>query len=246
MPELVSANPSDVIFESHLVANAGTTREKQSIGSRVTCGRPIAYNLLELYAAKEETLPANIRLELETYDFWLIRMVCTLHEKRGSSIADMRFKVDFIYESPSDADILLNHGIKDVSLPETVVGDMPMAYDLSPADVKDETAVTATSTITANFSFGDIGTELGKDEVTLNYKQHKPRITAFGKHESHIYWRFRPGNARAVETGIKEMDAIIRKHRDAPVKGQIHVEGRGRQWGIFRTTATYRGHEFYF
>ena len=111
--------------------------------------------------------------------------------------------------------------------------DPPLVYDLYPMAVTDKTQVEHCTKIAPSLKFKDFEASIGEDSLTLRYERLEPKITAFGKGEQASYWRFTPGLDDGVPAGIKEMDLIVRKRREARVRATVRIEGRGRRWGIF-------------
>ncbi|GEM_PF-1380111 len=248
MSLLPATNPANVFFETQLIeeAPAKPYREGRRLGNRITCGVPVAYDLAALYADVGRELPFEVRTQLDQHEFWLLRLVCTLHIEPGSAVSWADFAVTFAHhpEIPQTAVILNEIGTTVIVLVDPA--DPPIAYDLYPKQVTDKVQVEHTVEISPSLKFGEISVSPGKDALTLKYEKLYPRITAHGKRESEIYWRFTPGTGSKVEEGIKEMDVIVRKRQGVAVQGTIRITGRGRRWGIIPDPVALDRQQFYF
>ena len=248
MSLLPATNPANTLFETQLIEEAPSDphRKGRRLGNRITCGVPVAYDLAALYADMDRQLPFEVRTQLDQYQFWLLRLVCTLHSEPGSAVSWADFAVTFAHrpEIPEMAVILSEIGTIAIVLVDPA--EPPIAYDLYPKRVTDKAQVEHTVEISPSLEFGEISVGLGKDALTLKYEELHPRITAYGKRESEIYWRFAPGTGNKVEEGIKEMDVIVRKRRGAAVQGTIRIKGRGWRWGIIPDPVAIDRQQFYF
>jgi hypothetical protein len=221
MAEIPSAKAAGVRFEINLLEEAdGTRRSGLRRGNRISFGAPAIYDLLALLAANGAEVPYDLRRERDRYEFWLLRLACTLHPSPGSAL------------SWFDLQVALEEAAAGTGLDETDPADPPLAYDLYPSEVTDKVRVQHTARIAPRLEFEEVTASLGEDALTLRYQRLEPRITAFGKREQRAYWRFAPGAGHHVAEGIKEMDLIVRRRRGTRVRATLLVAGRGLLWGV--------------
>lgn len=210
-------DPDDVWFETSLLEEKESEeRDERRSGTRFSFGRPIAYNLETLYAGVNRSLGSEIRQQLSHYEFWLLRLVCTLHPKPHSAVHWFEFHIAFEDTPSLSAD----------------PADPPIAYSLHPNKVEDSVAVSETIEIAPSLEFQGVVASIGKAGVEMKYKTFHPKITAFGERQSHCYWRFTTGVSDKVQEGDKEMDVIVRKRRGTAVLARISAEGKGQIWGF--------------
>lgn len=217
------ADPDAVAFETQMTEDpsAPVTRDGRRLGNRITFGEPVVHDLEALWALMGSGPPFEVRGQLAAYEFWLVRLVCTLHLADNSAVSWFEVRVRFADDGAGARSALASDP-----------ADPPVAYDLFPLHVTDEVELEHTNKISPSFKFQNVTASLGEDALTLRYRRLEPRITAFGKLESSIYWRFTPGAQSEVAEGIKEMDVIVRRRRKRRVAATVLVEGRGRKWGL--------------
>jgi hypothetical protein len=185
-------------------------------GNRISFGDPAVHDLAALWRESPGGLPQDLRRQSGSYEFWLLRLVCTLHPSPGSA-------VDWFE---------LHIALGDVR-PDADPADPPLVYDLYPTAVTDRVEVRHTAKLAPSLEFMAAKASLGEDALTLCYQRLEPRITAFGRLEQEAYWRFAPGAGAQVSEGIKEVDLVVRRRRGARVQANVTVKGRGRWWGVF-------------
>jgi hypothetical protein len=243
MPILTGSDPARVLFETQLVEEdtgdpSDPYRKQRRTGNRITCNEPVAYDLLAAYRATNREPAFEIVCQLDQYEFWLLRLSCTLHPDALSYISSFDVNVSFVYPSalPPAALMLNPAGLTLLSQADpSVPFEYPIAYTLYPELIVDEVEVEHTREISPELEFGEVvSVKLsGKEAVTTKYKKMYPRIRAYGKRRGECYWRFTPGNGNKVEEGDKDLDLIVRKRRGALVRAEVAIEGQGWQFGVF-------------
>ena len=221
MLEIPSADLEQQWFETFLIdpprgENGGDRRR----GNRVSFGLPMTRSLELLLSDAGIKPPFEIRLQQERYDFWLIRLVCSLHPAQGSTMRWLEVKVE----------------LSDVPAGELTMidtADPPLVFDLSPENVSTPVTVERRASISPEIEFKSVSAAVGEVGLILKYQQLKPQIIAFGKRESAAYWRYTPGTEGNVPEGIKEMDLIVRRRKNTQTRVTVTVDGRSQGWGIF-------------
>lgn len=237
MKTLPAADPRKVLFETRLVEEdiSEPRRDGRLLGSRITFGEPAVYDLAQLVKEAGGDPGFEIRSQLDRYEFRLVRLVSTLHVEPRSALSWLEIHVTL-----APARRRLGNG----GLLTEDPADPPIAYDLYPLQVVDKVQVEHTAKISASFKFNEVTASLGEDALAVRYERLEPKITAYGKRETAVYWRCLPGTSREVAAGVREMDLIVRKSRGVPVRATILAKGGGRQWGIFPDPVAVEGQQF--
>jgi hypothetical protein len=222
-----AADPTDVLFETQLIEEtpAGAMRSGRRVGSRLTFGQPAVYDLVELFHGRKQEPGFEIRSQLDRYEFRLVRLAATLHVEAHSAVSWFEVHVQFA-----------NAG----ALPG---GDV-IVHDLYPLNVDDKVDIDRTAKISPSLKFGEVSASIGEAGLTTKYVRLEPKITAYGKREPKVYWRYTPGSGSEVAGGVKEMDLIIRRPRGVSVRATIQAKGSGRQWGIFSDSVASEQQQF--
>jgi len=222
------ASPSQVQFETRLSEQVSATAERgegggRGRGNRLTCGVPRIFDLADLYAGLDKAPSPELAKEMESHEFWLVRLVFTLHDARSSAVSWLEFHValDYLVGTPDGA-------------APAFPSSSPIVHDLFPLRETDKVKAKRTNQLSAKLTFEPIAEGSAESALVLEYERLIPIITAYGKRESAVYWRFLPGAAgNAVQPGIKEMDMIVRRDPGRRVQCTIEVRGAGRRWGLF-------------
>ena len=233
MPLLAAPNPAHPWFNTQIEEGPGEPeRTGRRLGDRISIGEIVAYDLVQQYAAIKRPLQLDVRGQIDRFEFLVLQFVCTLHPDNLSGVSWFDFMVSFAYptEVPRSARLLTQ--VSPVARVLTDVGAPPIAYDLYPSEVSDAVQTEHTVKISPELKFGEVATIAGEDAVTLKFQKLYPRISAHGRRDSEIYWRYMPGSDDSVPSGDKDMAVIVRRQRGIPVLGSIRVRGRGWRYGI--------------
>lgn len=218
------ADPGRIQFETELIEQAGpASRTGQRLGNRISFGEPRVHDLAELCREGVVAAALEWRREGGAHEFWLLRLVCTLHPCADAKVDWFEVHIALREARPG--------GLAGIDTSDPA--DPPLVHDLYPSAVADTVQVEHTARIAPSLKFMEVTASPGEDSLALRYRQLEPRITAFGRLEPEAYWRFTPGAGTSVAEGIKEMDLIVRRRRGTRVAATVRVEGRGRRWGVF-------------
>lgn len=244
-----SVDFNEVFFETSLREKGLAEPERKGlhVGNRLTCTPPRALNLVELHAQSEQKLPADIQLQTEEYEFWLLRLGWTLHPASHATIdwAEFGVKLGYFTFIPENTphDHLLHKFNENIIPPGENIG-FPIAYDLYPTSITDEKQVEKTVKFSPSLKFKDasgteIGGSIGETGCVVKYKQLYPKITSYGNGSAEFYWKFLPGPGNhSVDGGDKELDVIVRKKRNTIVGATIRMKGRGTKLGFITKNET--------
>jgi hypothetical protein len=232
MAMLPSADPNQVLFETQIVEENGVVmRDGNRLGNRVTFGEPYACDLAAYFAAEKRQLAYPITDQLGSYDFWLLRLVCTLHPSGRLRVRWFELQVNLVYPPalPQNARMLNRKG---ATLLSSSRSEQPTVFALYPSKVVDEVDIEHTVEISPELQIAPYKLA-GKDAITAKYKQVHPKLRAFHDGPSRCYWRFEPGKSRGVEEGDRELDLVVRKRRGTLARAEIAISGEGWEFGIF-------------
>lgn len=237
MKTIPAADPTKILFETRLIEEeeGEPMRGGRRLGSRISFGEPRVYDLAQLIQETGLDPGYEIRSQLDRYEFRLVRLVATLHAEPRSAVSWLEVHVALApaREQPGRGGVVTMDP-----------ADPPIAHDLYPLQVVDKAQVEHTAKISPSFKFKEVEVGLGEDSLTLRYERLEPKITAYGKRETAVYWRYTPGTAREVAGGVREMDLVVRRPRGVPVRATILAKGSGRQWGIFPEPVAIEGQQF--
>jgi hypothetical protein len=138
----------------------------------VTIGEPQVWNVADVYRAEGRAMPAGLQLLMSDARFFLIRMACTLRTKPPASLQRVRFAVTLI--------------AADENAPA------PVAFDLHPAEIYDETNRTLHVKLAPSLKFAGAEAAIGEAAFDLHYTELLPVVTCGGALESSFDWDMRP------------------------------------------------------
>lgn len=184
----------------------------------LSVGRPLTFNLEEVYSSTNVSLPPEVRLHLRDYQFHLVRFALNIHPSQFAMATWVEFKIDLYYRPSMQSQIV-----------QTDRALLPIAYDMYPRNVEDKVEVESKKSISPTFKFADSVEVSGATaEFVLKYQRTKAKIAAFGLAESNPGWTLTPGADTQIPAGPKEFDLIVRRKRGSGVRCKISVEGEGR------------------
>ncbi len=159
----------------------------------VTLGQPQWWNLADLAQEKGETLPAELSLLLRDADFYLLLLACSFRPERGSHVEWARFTA---YLRPK------------------VGQESPIAFDLYPREIYDETKTDVKVSIAPSLKFADVSLSPGEVVTTLEFRKLEPVVIGYGVLESVPNWDFRQHKDQPLR-GSKFGYLIVKKPRSA-------------------------------
>ena len=159
----------------------------------VTLGQPQWWNLADLAQEKGETLPAELSLLLRDADFYLLLLACSFRPERGSHVERARFTV---YLRPKAGQ------------------ESPIAFDLYPREIYDETKTDVKVSIAPSLKFADVALSPGEVVTTLEFRKLEPVVIGYGVLESAPNWDFHQHKDQPLR-GSKFGYLIVKKPRSA-------------------------------
>lgn len=167
--------------------------ELKSAGPVVTLGQPQWWNLAHLAREKGETLPAELSLLLRDADFYLLQLACSFRPERGSQVEWARFT----------AHLQPKAGQED-----------PIAFDLYPREIYDETKTDVKVSIAPSLKFATVEGKLGEVVTTIEFRKLEPVVIGYGALESAPNWDFEKHKDQPLR-GSKFGYLIVKKPRSA-------------------------------
>jgi hypothetical protein len=211
----------EVSDSDDLYRGAGVSREKPNRpGPMVTLGQSQWWNLARLAREKGESLPAELSLLLHDADFYLLQLACSFKPERDSQVTWAQFNV---YLRPKIG-------------PET-----PIAFDLYPREIYDESQTDVQVSIGPSLKFADVELALGQAVTTIEFRRIEPVIVGFGALQSDPGWDFEAHNNHPLR-GAKFSYLIVKKPHSAEAVRltlDISAEVETKQ-GLFKAKVTER------
>lgn len=198
----------DSLYEGQLEiltsARAEPTRSGGSIvrqrhsGPVVSLGQPQYWNLSSLMAEKGATLPSEIKLLLRNANFYLVQLACSFRPEQNSDIRWARF---------------------DVQLQQQIGEEVPIAFDLYPREIYDETKHDWKVNIAPSLSFSTaegskVDAQLGEVATTIHYRTLEPIVIGYGLLQSNPGWDFQKHKEKPLR-GVKVGYIIVKKPQGA-------------------------------
>jgi len=164
----------------------------------VTVGQPQWWNLAHLARERGEVLSAELSLLLHDADFYLLRLACSFRPERGSQIEWARFNV---YLRPKTGQ------------------ENPIAFDLYPREIYDETKTDLKVSIAPSLKFAafegiTVEGKLGEVVTTIEFRKLEPVIIGYGLLQSNPGWDFERHKDQPLRGG-KFGYLIVKKPRSA-------------------------------
>jgi len=192
---------SDYLYEGSLLYNHEdiqrilTQREAVGPGKSklsspmIGIGRPQWWDLAKL--AKEAGKPISPKMEilLKDANFYLVNLACSFRPSRSSWVEAASFSV-YMRAKNGNAE--------------------PIAYDLFPRDIQEETKTDVKFGISPSLKFTDLEVKLGTVDFTLQCKKLEPVITAFGALQPDPGWDFMRTKKQDIR-GPKFMYLIVKR-----------------------------------
>lgn len=175
----------------------------------VIAGKPISYNLLEVY--KEVGVDLSlIKKDINTYDFYLLRNCCSFCSHSGTPHPFISGKMELTFTN-------------------TTGSDEPLVFDMCPEEVTDPVKVVRTFGVSTEMKFQNISASVGPSfKKVIEYTDLTPLVTAFGKLTAKAGWYYsKPENGPYIR-GNREGFIILRspKGNRVSVKVDVHAQVR--------------------
>lgn len=200
------------LYEGRLEFTPGSieqaAREKgwKSVPSRlkeaapvVTLGQPQWWNLAHLAVEKGETLPAELSLLLRDADFYLLQLACSFRPQQDSEVEWARFTA---YLQPKAGQ------------------ENPIAFDLYPLEIYDETLTDVKVRIAPSLKFtpipevAEVELSPGEAVTTIEFSKLEPVTIGYGALESSPNWDFHKHKDKPL-LGSKFGYLVVKKPRSA-------------------------------
>jgi hypothetical protein len=166
-------------------------------------GEPEVLNLPELMKAKGAKIPGDIKLMLDDYDFYQVRVVCTFKPDKDCKFVWARL------------------GMKLVDKKEkSEQSKLPVAYDIFPKEIFDSVTVRRNYSIgpKINYAFIEVGATAGGEQEYIKYE---PEIVSYGLLQSNLYWDFSKSKAKDFILGDKELFTILKIPKGMKVEAEF-------------------------
>lgn len=178
----------DVLFleeENGLGAVKGAVGEISTVlrsKSYFSIGEPVVLSLTQLLIERGEAISADIRLQMQHYDFYQIQLTCSFQAATGCRFHDARFALT-LQTVP-----LKTNGITQV------VPSKAIAIDLFPLRIEDERKVSIKRSLNPeikfNFDPAAASLTLPLNDRTEEYVTYISRIEAFDLQGTQPAWSF--------------------------------------------------------
>ena len=198
----------DSLYEGHLETMSSplseATRADGRIATRshpgpvVSVGQPQYWNLTNLIEKKRATVPAEIDLLLRDADFYLLQLACSFRPEQDNEVRWARLNVQL---QPKTGE------------------KVPIAFDLYPREIYDETKQDWTVSIAPSLSFATaegskVEAQLGEVATTIEYRKLEPIVIGYGLLQSNPGWEFKKHKDKPL-LGIKVGYLIVKKPHGA-------------------------------
>jgi hypothetical protein len=154
---------------------------------------PAAINLLEYYEVKNVEMPAEIKIQLRTHNFFLQFFSFTIHPRKDSKIDWIEFRT---------------------SMRSLGASQNPTAYEMFPFEIFEETTAGKIAALSLKLKFSIV--EVAADDVLENLKGINPIpvIRSFGLFEHSPYWHLKPYKRYSLE-GTRKLAMVIQVPKEA-------------------------------
>lgn len=209
----------DVLF---LEETQGIVSERGAVGeisslfrskSFVSIGDPIVLSLAELLAERGEAVSAAIKLQMPSYDFYLVQLACSFQPAPSCRFHDARFSLN-LQTTPIDPE------------GSQAVLAKAIAYDLFPLKLEDERKVSVIWSFhpELKFTFDPIASSLALPlyDRTTEYVTYASRIEAFDLQGTQPAWAFTRTASRDI-SGPQKLFMMLRKPKGTQVKATFRL-----------------------
>ena len=185
--------------------------------SYFSIGDPIANPLAQLLTEQGEAVPADIRLQMQDFEFWQIQLACSFQPASGCRFSDARFALS-LQTLSSDTNVIA----------QTNLGKA-IAYDLFPLKFEDECKVSIKKSFNPEikFNFDPISSSLTLPlyERSEEYVSYTSRVVAFDLQGTQPAWSFTRTASHEID-GPQKLFMIVRKPKGMQVKATFSLTAR--------------------
>lgn len=163
--------------------------------NEIWLGKPQVFNLVALYQASGEKLPANIQILSQKFDLIVTQLSCSF--RSAPECEFVRATLRAWMETKS------------------VSADKPIALDMFPIAVEVPVSCKRGFSIAPEIKLSfakvlQVESSAFDAEISQKYIKYEPEVTAFGLGESSPGWDLNKTNARTIR-GVKEFFILIKK-----------------------------------
>ena len=185
--------------------------------SYFSIGEPIVLPLAQLLTERGEAISADIRLQMQHYDFYQIQLACSFQPAPSCRFHDARFALT-LQTVPVDT-----NGITQL------VPGKAIAYDLFPLRIEDEYKVTIKRSFNPEikFNFDPVTASLALPlyDRTEEYITYTSRIEAFDLQGAQPAWSFTRTVTHEIG-GPQKLFMVIRKPKGTQVEATYRLTAR--------------------
>jgi hypothetical protein len=187
----------------------------------VSIGRPEVWSLPEVYPP--EKMPPDLRVKLAEADFYLVRLACSFR--------------------PRQNDTEIEWARLSVSLLPAAGAAQPIAFDLHPVLLTQETRRNVKVSLSPTVKFLEVEAGVGAAEFGFEYPELQPTISAAGIGEAQPSWDFQAARGMPV-VGSKWMHMLV-KAPTASLAGhaELHLVADVTSGGFRLPVLARTGHE---
>ncbi len=150
-------------------------------------GRPEVWSLPEVYPPAK--MPSALRVKLEEADFYLVRLACSFRPRQNETeIEWARFSVSLLPQGDTP---------------------QPIAFDLHPILLTQETRRNVKVSLSPTVKFMEVEASVGTAEFGLEYPELQPVISAAGIGEAQPSWDYQAARGMPL-VGSKWMHALVK------------------------------------
>lgn len=182
--------------------------------SQFSIGDPVVLPLAEYFQKSGQTVPIDIQLQMQRYEFYQVELACSFQAARGCRFHDASFALN-LETIPADP-----------NAPPQAASANAIAYDLFPLRVEDECRISIKQSLGPEITFGfdhaSFSLKLPNKERSREYVTYQSRIVAFDLRTSWPKWQFTRTDAHEIE-GSQELFMILRKPKGTHVKATFSL-----------------------
>lgn len=184
--------------------SSGEIRTLSGKKNLISVGEPEVFNLIELLEEKKTEVPAEVKLMLDEYDFYQVRLACTFKPDKGCKFVWSRFGMS----------LTVHNGVSKAE------SKAPVVQDIFPKEVFKEIKINRNFSIGPkfNYSFFEIGVT---SESEQEYIRYEPEIVSFGLLQSNPCWNFTASKAKDFIAGDKELFMILKTPKGIGVEAEF-------------------------
>ena len=170
----------------------------------ISVGEPEVLNLVQLLEEKRSVIPADVKLMLDEYDFYQVRLACTFRPERDCKFVWSRFGMNFTVKNNDSHTETKN----------------PVVHDIFPKEISKEIKIKRNFSIGPKFHYNFF--ELGAtSESGQEYIRYEPEIVSFGLLQSCPSWDFTASKAKDFISGDKELFIILKTYKETGVEAKF-------------------------